>query len=137
MLCPKTKPILVNNLGSEFKYHLIHADNTTRAFTYDTGGDGNNIVADPEVTTYATQMTDASIQKPSLNKNKLVNTIADLQLPGIYTATVNLTPASGSEALSGANLTGANFSTFFTNVTFRGAIGTDNWAAASAWVNWQ
>ncbi|MDF3077729.1 MAG: hypothetical protein K0S09_1618 [Sphingobacteriaceae bacterium] len=137
MLCPKTKPILVNNFGSYFRFNIVNSDNPDRAFTYDTGGDGNNIIPDPEVANYAVQMDDNTIAKPSVSKNKVSNTIGEIKLQGLYTANPNFSPASGSEALSGGNLGGADFQTFFTQVTYRGAVGTDNWASAGTWINWQ
>lgn len=136
MLCPKTKPLLVNNQGSEFKYNLIYSDSAERSFTYDNGSSGVTITPDPEVAGYATQMQENLIQKPSLNRNKIVG-ITELRLNGLYLSAPDLAPAAGSPALSSANLSGADFSTFFTAATHIGAIGTDNWTATGAWVNWQ
>lgn len=45
---------------------------------------------------------------------------------------VNPMPQSGSPLLSGASFTG--MSSWFENVTFRGAFGTSNWT--SGWANW-
>ncbi len=135
MLCPKTKPLLTNNLGSEFKFNLVNSDNTTRAFTYDEGPSGTNINPDPEVTIYATQ--DNVIQKPSLNNNKVLNATTELQLKSLYLTVPDLSPSTGSPALSGANFSGPDFSNFFTSVTFLGAIGSENWASTGMWVNWQ
>jgi hypothetical protein len=42
----------------------------------------------------------------------------------------NFLPAAGSPALSGASFTGLG--SFFTNTTFRGAFGTDNWMSGWA-----
>lgn len=134
MLCPKTKPLLVNNQGSEFKFNLVNSDTQTRSFTYDTGASGLVIVPDPEVAAIATQET--SFQTPSLNRNKVVGN-TELQLKGLYASTPDLAPATGSPAFAAANLSGADFSTFFTAAAHLGAIGTDNWAAAGAWANWQ
>jgi len=134
MLCPKTKPLLVNNQGSEFKYNLVNADIQTRSFTYDNGPSGIVIIPDPEVEAIAIQQT--TFQTPSLNRNKVVGTM-ELQLKGLYASTPDLSPASGSSAMVDANLSGADFSTFFTAASHIGAIGTDNWSASGAWVNWQ
>jgi hypothetical protein len=136
MLCPKTKPLLVNNQGSEFKYNLVNADLQARSFTYDDGPSGIVIIPDPEVTGYAVQAEPNVIQKPSLNRNKVTGT-TELQLKGLYAGSPDLSPAAGSPAMSNANLTGADFSTFFTAAAHVGAVGTDNWTAASGWVNWQ
>ncbi len=134
MLCPKTKPLLVNNQGSEFKFNLVNADTQTRSFTYDNGASGLIITPDPEVETIAIQQS--AFQTPSLNRNKVVGS-TELQLKGLYASTPDLAPAAGSPALIAANLSGADFSTFFTAAAHLGAIGTDNWAAAGAWANWQ
>lgn len=136
MLCPKTKPLLVNNQGSEFKYNLVNADTPVRSFTYDDGPSGVIIIPDPEVAGYATQ-TDNLIQKPSLNRNKIVGT-TELQFKSVYLSSPDLSPAVGSPALSSsASLTGSDFSTFFTAAVHVGALGTDNWASAGIWANWQ
>ena len=136
MLCPKTKPLLVNNQGSEFKYNIVNADTQTRSFTYDDGPSGIIIIPDPEVAAFAIQMQDNLIQKQALNKNKIIGT-TELQLKNLYASTPDLSPVAGSPALSNANLSGADFSTFFTAAAHLGAVGTDNWTAAGAWVNWQ
>ena len=48
------------------------------------------------------------------------------------TATPNFLPKTGSPALSGSSFAGMN--PFFTNTTFRGAFGTNNWTAS--WTEW-
>lgn len=136
MLCPRTKPLLVNNQGSVFKYNIVNADIQGRAFTYDNGASGIVILPDPEVAAYATQMDDNVIEKASLNKNKIVGT-TEVQFKNLYSNTPDLSPAAGSPALSNANLSGSEFSVFFTAASHIGAVGTDNWLAAGAWVNWQ
>ncbi|MGB4398476.1 MAG: hypothetical protein WBJ10_03825 [Daejeonella sp.] len=134
MLCPKTRPLLVNNQGSEFKFNLVNADTQTRSFTYDNGPSGIVIVPDPEVASIAIQQ--AAFQTQSLNRNKVVSN-TELQLKGLYASTPDLSLVAGSQALTAANLSGSDFTTFFTAASHIGAVGTDNWAAAGAWVNWQ
>jgi hypothetical protein len=73
----------------------------------------------------------------TINNNMLIANSADLQLKALYGATPDLTPADGSVALTGANFDGADFTTFFTPVAYRGAIGSTNWAAASNWAVWK
>ncbi len=136
MMCPKTKPLLVNNLGSEFKYNIVNADIQTRSFTYDDGPSGIIIIPDPEVAGYAVQMLDNLIQKQALNRNRILGT-TELQLKNVYATSPDFSPVAGSPVLSSANLSGADFSTFFTAAAHVGAVGTDNWAVSSAWVNWQ
>lgn len=137
MMCPKTKPLLLNNAGSQFKYNFVNCDDVARAFTYDDGPSGVNIIPDPQVATYATEMDDASIEKPAVNKNKIVNSIADLNLKVLYSATApDLSPVSGALELSGADFADPEYSTFFAVVSYRGAVGTENWAAPGNWVKW-
>lgn len=134
MLCPKTKPLLVNNQGSEFKFNLVNADTQTRSFTYDNGPSGIVIIPDPEVAAIAIQQT--AFQTSSLNRNKVVSN-TELQLKGLYASTPDFSLAAGSQALTAANLSGSDFTTFFTAASHIGAVGIDNWAVAGAWVNWQ
>ncbi|WP_423149454.1 hypothetical protein [Rubrolithibacter danxiaensis] len=137
MLCPRTKPLLINNEGSEFKFNLVNCDDPAKSFAYDTGGNGENIIADPQVAAYATEMETASIERPSVNKNIIIDPIADLKLKATYSADVpDLSPQEGSPALTGADFTDNDFSTFFEKVTFRGATGAENWAASSNWAAW-
>ena len=49
----------------------------------------------------------------------------------------DLTLLDGSAGLSGSNFDGADYATFFNKVSYRGAIGNENWAAASNWVIWK
>jgi hypothetical protein len=138
MLCPKTKPILINNLGSEFKYNLVNSDDPARAFTYDNGPTGIIITPDPVVAAWAIESDQSSIEKPSLNRNIILNQIADLKVKTLYGASgPDLTPTEGSAALTGANFDDIDFVNF-TKVTFRGALGgSDTWASASAWLDWK
>ncbi|MDB5021494.1 MAG: hypothetical protein JWQ28_2621 [Pedobacter sp.] len=138
MLCPKTKPILVNNLGSVFKFNLVNSDDPTRAFTYDNGPTGVIITPDAAVAAWAIESDQSSIEKPSLNRNVIVNQLADLKVKTVYAAggSPDLTPAEGSAALTGANLEDSDFASF-AKVTYRGAVGpSDTWALASAWLDW-
>lgn len=134
MLCPKTKPLLLNNLGSQFKFNLVNDDIPERAFTYDTGASGLNIIADPEVAKYAVETN--PIEKESINRNVVVAQIDQLQLKSLNPASPNLSPQGQSAALSGADFSDPEYSAFFTNVAFRGAIGNDNWTIAN-WTNWK
>jgi hypothetical protein len=138
MLCPKTKPILVNNLGSIFKFNLVNSDDPAKAFMYDNGPTGVIIIPDPAVAAWAIQSEISTIEKPSLNRNVILNQIADLKVKTVYGTTgPDLTPVDGSAALSGANFDDADFATF-SKVTYRGAVGpSDTWATASAWLDWK
>jgi hypothetical protein len=137
MLCPKTKPILVKNQGSIFKYNLVNSDTQARAFTYDNGPTGIVIIPDPAVAAWAVQ-SDSKIEIPSLNNNAIVAGIADLKMKRLYAANgPDLTPAEGSSALTGANFSDTDFSSF-SKVAFKGALGTsDTWASASVWLDWK
>lgn len=138
MLCPKTKPILVNNLGSEFKFNLVNSDDPARAFTFDNGPTGVIITPDPAVAAWAIESDQSAIEKPSLNRNVILSAIADLKVKTLYaTGGPDLTPVTGSAALAGANFDDSDF-VAFNKVTFRGAVGpSDTWASASTWLNWQ
>lgn len=138
MLCPKTKPILVKNQGSIFKFNLVNSDDQARAFTYDNGPTGIIIIPDPAVAAWAVQSDSKLIEIPSLNNNAIVAGIADLKLKRLYAANESdLTPVEGSSALSGADFSDADFSSF-SKVAFRGALGaSDTWASASAWLDWK
>jgi hypothetical protein len=73
-----------------------------------------------------------------MNQNQLIVSAADLKLAGMYNAnTPDFTPLPASPALTGANFDGADFSTFFTVVAYKGAIGSQNWAAAGNWAVWK
>jgi len=133
MTCPRTRPVLLQNTGSEFKYNLVHADSINRTFSYDTGADPAGfygVFADPQTKDFALN---------SVNQNKLIESSVDLKLAGMYSASApDLTPLASSPAITGANFEGQNFSsTFFTPVMYRGAIGEINWAAASTWAVWK
>ncbi|NEU08235.1 hypothetical protein GZH53_07920 [Flavihumibacter sp. R14] len=134
MMCPKTKPLLVNNLGSQFKFNIVNADVPERAFTYDDGPTGIVIVPDPVVARYATEST--NIEKEAVNRNAIVDPITELKFQNIAPSVPNLTPMAGSAALTGSDFADNEYAAFFTNVTFRGAIGTENWTIGK-WTNWR
>jgi hypothetical protein len=138
MLCPKTKPLLTQNKGSIFKFNLVNADDPDRAFTYDNGPTGVIIVPDAEVAAWAV-IAEASLFKvPSLNRNAIAGSVADLKLKSLYSADgPDLTPAEGSPALTGADFSDKDF-TEFSKVSFRGAVGpSDAWASSGAWLSWK
>ncbi|GAB3906997.1 hypothetical protein [Mucilaginibacter boryungensis] len=126
MVCPRTRPAILNNDWAEFRYNLVQSDNSDRTFSYDTS---TSIIPDPELATFETN---------SVNNNVLLIAMADFKLTGTYSAVPDLTPATGSPALSGANFTGVDFSSaFFVKTTYRGAVGSSNWAAANNWATWK
>jgi hypothetical protein len=128
MVCPKTRPVLMNNTGSLFKYNLVHSDTASRTFAFDHGME-MVAFADPQLEAFALNIT---------NNNQLVTSSAELKLKTMYGSNgPDLTPAEGSPALTGASFDGADFSTFFSVVPYRGAIGSTNWAAASNWAVWK
>ena len=129
MVCPKTRPVLLNNTGSLFRYNLVHSDTASRTFAFDHGMEMVSF-ADPQLEAFALNAT---------NNNQLFTASADLKLKTMYSSNgPDLTPADGSAALTGASFAGEDFSTFFTVVPYRGAIGgATNWAAASNWAVWK
>ena len=134
MMCPKTRPLLVNNQGSQFKFNLVNADVPERAFTYDNGPTGIVIVPDPEVAKYAVET--ANFGKQAVNQNVIVQPIAELKLKNLSSAALNLTPLDGASALTGSDFSDPEYSSFFTSVSHRGAIGTQNWTLGN-WSNWK
>lgn len=134
MLCPKTKPLLLSNAGSQFKFNLVNDDVPERAFTYDQGATGLVIVADPEVARYAVETN--PIEKESIHNNTIIPTVDALHFASLNDASPNLTPQGQSAALSGADFADPEYSSFFTSVTFRGAIGPQNWTVGN-WTNWK
>ena len=68
------------------------------------------------------------------NGNTKLTASADVKLTDPFKMTaVNLMPASGSPAASGADFTGLD-ANFFQTVNFIGAVGTTDWA--QGWANW-
>jgi hypothetical protein len=128
MTCPRTRPVILADDDAEFRSNLVHSDTLARTFAWDQGA--VIAVSDPEMTIFETNAT---------NKNTVINAAADLKLKSMYaTGAPDLTLADGSPAASGADFTGVDFSkSFFTQTTYRGAFGTGNWAAQSAWANWK
>jgi hypothetical protein len=136
MLCPKTRPLLTEDIGSVFKFNLVNADDQDRAFAYDNGPTGVVIVADKEVAAWAV-IADANMFKvPSLNRNTVVTNIADLKLKSLYSGGPDFLPAEGAPAATGANFGDKDFGSF-SKVTFRGAVGpSDTWASSGTWISW-
>lgn len=133
MVCNKTRPVLLNgnsldpiDRGSEFKYNLVHSDYIERTFSWDKD---YAVLADPELKEFATN---------SDNQNTLIAQSRDLKLKIMYSDSgPDLTPLPGSPALLGTHFEGPDFSTFFIPVTYKGAIGDQNWAASSNWAVWK
>lgn len=144
MLCPKTKPYLVNNdvqENSEFRYNLVNADNEAWAFNFDDGPSGVKIGPDADVANWATQ-TGSKTTKTRANNNELITDIAGLMFGGLYQAgsAPDFRPQVGSPALKGAVFTSVGKNKDMSNmskVTYRGALGTtDSWANTGNWANW-
>jgi hypothetical protein len=140
MLCPKTKPLLINNAvtdGSDFRYNLVNADNIDWAFNYDNGPTGIVINPDAEVAGYAIQPAKTAT-KTRVNNNAIVGDIAGFNFASLYTAgsAPDFRPQTGSPALNGSSFAEAAF-TKMQSVPFRGALNTtDTWANSGKWANW-
>jgi hypothetical protein len=132
MVCPKTRIPLVQNTGTLFRHNLVQSDSLSKAFSYDRGWDPAGfygILSDPE-------LRDFSLN--NVNQNQLITSSSELKLTAMYNSNgPDLTPLVSSPALTGANFSDTDLSTFFTIVPYKGAIGTTNWAAASKWVVWK
>ena len=131
MVCPRTRPVILADNDAEFRSNLVQSDTLDRAFVFDHG----LVIAypDPILATFLTN---------SVNKDSVLAAPADFKFTAMYTTSgtgaPDLTLVSGSPALSGADFTGPDFSnSFFVQTTYRGAIGTSNWAAQSAWADWR
>jgi hypothetical protein len=129
MVCPKTRPVILANNDAEFRANLVQTDSLNRAFVFDHGL--VTAYPDPVLTSFETN---------SVNLNSILNSADEFKFVAMYTSSgaPDLTLASGSPALTGADFTGADFSNaFFVQTTYRGAIGTNNWAAQSTWADWK
>lgn len=129
MVCPRTRPVILANNNAEFRSNLVQTDTLERTFDYDQGQAAVSF-PDPVLAAFETN---------SVNNNTILTLSTDFKLNGMYlSGAPDLTPASGSPALSGADFTGADFTnSFFTQVAYRGAIGSTNWAAQSSWADWR
>jgi hypothetical protein len=127
MVCPRTRPVILSNDNAEFRSNLVQSDTLARTFARDRDYD---VVADPELTIFETN---------AINKNTVLTASTDFKLKAMYnTGAPDLSLADGSPASSGTDFTGADFtSSFFSQVAYRGAVGTDNWAAVSNWAVWK
>ncbi len=126
MVCNKTRPILLSDAGSEFRYNLVHSDSVSRTFSWDRD---YAVFGDTVLRNFSLN---------NINNNTLIVDASNLKLKKMYADNgPDLTPLAGSEALTGANFEGPNFMTFFTTVSYRGAIGSSNWAAANNWAVWK
>ncbi len=111
---------LVNGLTA-FSNNLVHSNIPEEAF----GVDPNFVysVDNATVNAYA-----------SGNNNIAYSNPAQIQLTNPFTfENPGLIPKVGSPALSGADFSGADFSSFFDNVTYKGAFGAVNWM--EGWTN--
>lgn len=126
MVCNKTRPVLLNNTGSLFKYNIVHSDSASRTFSWDKD---YAVFGDDQLKAFALN---------DVNHNTMLESSDEFKLKAMYSDNVpDFTPAEGSAALSGANFDGDDYSSFFEVVPYRGAIGTDNWAASGSWAVWQ
>jgi len=128
MVCPRTRPVILANNNAEFRSNLVQTDTLERTFCYDTS---ITVIPDPDLTIFLTN---------SVNKDSVLVKSTDFKFHTMYPASgaPDLTPMSGSPALWGSDFTGADFSNpFFVKTNYRGAIGTSNWAAQSAWADWK
>jgi hypothetical protein len=132
MVCPKTRPPLLQNNGSIFRNNLVQSDTASKAFSFDRGWDPAGfygILADPE-------LKDSALN--NVNQNQLLIASTEFKLAGMYnTNAPDLSPLANSPALTGAKFNDADLATFFTAVSFKGAVGPTNWAASSNWAVWK
>jgi hypothetical protein len=104
---------------SIFRNNLVFSYNSYPAGTPNTPFVTNNQTLLPNATLLTTMTT-----APNNNTVLADQNAAQLEAP-FSIAAPNFLPRTGSPALSGASFSG--LSNFFSQVTFRGAFGTDNW----------
>lgn len=128
MVCPRTRPVILADDNAEFRSNLVQTDTLARTFCYDQGL--TTSVPDPELTVFETN---------SVNNNTILTLATDFKLTRMYgNGAPDLTPAFGSPALSGVDFTGPDFTnSFFSKVSYRGALGSSNWTAQSNWADWR
>lgn len=126
MVCNKTRPVLLANNGSQFRFNIVHSDTASRTFSWDKD---YAVFGDSLLMAFALD---------SINNNTMVQNSSDIQFTSLYdTNGPNLLPAAGSMTLTGADFSGTDYGSFFTPVAFKGAVGNDNWAAAGNWAVWK
>jgi hypothetical protein len=114
---------------SDFSYSFVHSNDSAKAFYIPTGLIPGII---PPVTAADFKLF---ILQPQFHNNLILN-IADFKFTDPYNYDVNpdIMPMPGSPVLSGANFDGPVFSDpFFKRVSYRGALGADNWL--KGWTN--
>lgn len=134
MVCSKTKPILIQGTGSAFRFNVTNSDNPNNVYMYDSGPTGTDITPDKDLFRYGSQ-TGKEVEKVTFNNNTIIEKIEGIKIKSLYTANPDFSLIDGSPALTGADFSDEEYSSFFTKVPFKGAIGTDNWAKGK-WVEW-
>lgn len=126
MVCNKTRPVLLAGIESQFKYNMVHSDSANKTFSWD---QDYRVIGDSILQKFALS---------DLNSNVLITNTDDFKFKAMYAANgPDLTLATGSAALTGANFDGPDYTNFFQKVAYRGAFGDTNWAAASNWAVWK
>jgi hypothetical protein len=100
----------------QFGYNLVHSNNPADAFTVDASV---SVIDAATMAQYATDWHNEVIATPDLFR---LNDPFNFQRPGVV-------PKQDSPALAGADFSGADFSTWFEKVPFRGAFGSTDWMA--------
>ncbi|MBI3883252.1 MAG: hypothetical protein HY305_03310 [Sphingobacteriales bacterium] len=110
---------------SELTHSIVHSNNSNRSFYYSNPDAYNS---------FSGQGFESLMLDASFNNNVLVNaTDFMLEDPFNYDAP-NLLPKTNAGILTGADFSGANYSDgFFNKVSYRGALGKDNWL--QGWTN--
>ncbi|WP_134089921.1 hypothetical protein [Olivibacter sp. XZL3] len=131
MVCNKTRPLLMESHQSTFKFNLVYCEDNTRSFTWDHNGQEvslDKVLADPALTSFATNQD---------NRNTVIETVSALKLSSVFpqSGAPQLGLQPDSPASTGAKFSESNLNDFFDQVSFRGAIGTDDWTATN-WVKW-
>ncbi len=127
----KESAIALQTGDSDFTYNFVHANDSSRAF-YIPAGLIPGII--PPVT--AADFKSYMLQPQFYNQFVLNTATYKFTSPYNYDYNPNPMPQAGSPVLTGADFSSPIFSDpFFKPVTYRGALGADNWM--SGWVNFK
>jgi hypothetical protein len=126
----KESAISLQTGENDFMYSFVHANDSSRAFYIPIGLVPGII---PPVT--AANFKSYMLQPQFYNQFILSTTAYKFTSPYDYDYNPNPVPQAGSPVLTGANFSAPFNDTFFKPVTYRGALGVDNWM--TGWVNFK
>jgi hypothetical protein len=126
----KESAISLQTGESDFMYNFVHANDSSRAFYIPTG-----LVPGITPPVNAASFKSYLLQPQFYNQFVLNTAVYKFTSPYDYDYNPNPMPQAGSPVLTGANFSAPFNNAFFKTVTYRGALGADNWM--SGWVNFK